>query len=270
MKPVEQPVRCASLNLAGLRDGWDQRREAAIRGLSPLGLDLICFQEATVRGHGAIYRQAFELGSALGLPYGAFAPYGNAIEVMSDERGGLAIASRWPIRYSENLRLPEGSSEATDNRVALVATVMAPGGDLDVVTVHLSWRESEAEMRLVQLGIVLDYMGHAGMCQPGARTLLAGDFNAVEREPVVELARERLVDAYRDRNPTDPGHTWVKTNPLTGDWPQPDRRLDYMFIPPGAHVDEARIVLDQPAYASDHFGLFAAIAFPQAASAKAA
>lgn len=268
LDPLEPAIRCVTFNVAGMRDDWLERRfDVAVRGLAPLTPDIVCLQEATVRGHGRVYRQASAVGDALGLPYGAFAPYGNAIEVMSHERGGVAMVSRWPIRYVENIRLPEGSFHATDNRVASIATVMAPGGDLTVVTVHLSWREEEEELRLVQLGIVMDYLAHAGLLAADARVLLCGDFNATDREPVVQLASESLVDSFRAFNPKAAGHTWVKANPLTGDWPMPDRRLDYIFSPPKARVEEVRVVLDRPdpIFASDHFGLFAAIELPQAA-----
>jgi endonuclease/exonuclease/phosphatase family metal-dependent hydrolase len=263
------PVRCVTLNLAGMRDDWlEQRFGVVVRGLAPLAPDIICFQEATVRGHGVVYRQAQALGDALGLAYGAFAPYGNAIEVMSHDRGGVALVSRWPLRYSENIRLPEGQSEATDNRVAMFVTVLAPGGDLHIATVHLSWRVEEAEMRLVQLGLVLDYLAHSGLVDERARLVLMGDFNATEREPVLQLARASLLDVFRQCHPEGPGFTWIKANPLTGQWPQPDRRLDYMFVPAGVRVDEAKVVLDRadPVFASDHFGLFAALRLPCTAS----
>lgn len=260
-------VRCVTLNLAGFKYDWFEAREqAVIAGLKRLEPDLVFFQEATVRSHSERYNQAARIGEAIGLNVSAFAPYGNPIEIMSHDRGGVALAARWPITYSENHRLPEGTMTATDNRVAVIARLETPWGPLHAVTTHLSWRPEEAEMRLVQGGILVDYLSHAGLCGPDAALIFGGDLNAEEREPVVQLLSERFQDCFRAVHPQDPGHTWNNVNPFTQMVVLPDRRLDYLFCPQGATVHAARVVLDtgEPTYASDHFGVMAEIEFPAA------
>jgi endonuclease/exonuclease/phosphatase family metal-dependent hydrolase len=261
-------IRVVTLNLWGL-NGWFEGRAAAVQeGLRALAPDIACFQEATIRSRdGEVYHQAVALGEALGLRTSAFAPYGNPAETMSPLQGGVAIISRWPIRVVENRRLPTGHA-AHDHRVAQIATLAAPGGDLRVVATHLSWRQEESEIRLVQAGVLLDYLARCRWCGPEGRLIFAGDLNATEDEPAIQLTSERLKDAFRAAHPTDPGYTWVRQNPLTRPVPPsaPDRRIDYIFCSREARVFSCRVVLDQPSptYPSDHFGVFAELDFPGA------
>jgi endonuclease/exonuclease/phosphatase family metal-dependent hydrolase len=258
-------VRVVTLNLWGL-NGWFEGRAAALEaGLRALAPDIVCFQEATIRSRdGEVYHPAAAIGEAVGLRVSAFSPYGNPAETMSPLQGGVAILSRWPIRVVENRRLPSGHA-ANDHRVALIATLAAPGGDLRVVTTHLSWRPEESEIRLVQAGVLLDYLSRCRWCGPAGRLILAGDLNATEDEPAIHLISERLKDAFRAAHPRDPGFTWVRQNPFARPIPPsvPDRRIDYLFCPRGARVASCRVVLDQPSpvYPSDHFGVFAELDF---------
>lgn len=257
-------VRVATLNLAGIGHAWfEGRSKAVVSGLQALRPDVVVFQETTMRTDGPTYDQARTVGAAIGLEMGVFAPYGNPIEIMSAEQGGVALASRWPIRHSQNRRLPEGTRHVTDNRVALIATLLAPWGDLTVATTHLSWRAEEAETRLVQMGMLLGDLRHAGRLAPRSPLVLAGDLNATEDEAAIQLATSSMIDCFRTLHPDEPGYTWVKSNPWAGKFPMPDRRLDYIFCTPGADTQEADVVLDQPdpVYPSDHYGVMAAIAF---------
>jgi endonuclease/exonuclease/phosphatase family metal-dependent hydrolase len=101
---------------------------------------------------------------------------------------------------------------------------------------------------------------------PVARALLVGDFNATEQEPAIHLANERLKDAFRAVRNDDPGYTWVRSNPMNGDWRNmPDRRLDYIFCPRDVKVLRAELLFngsDGAKYASDHFGLLADLECP--------
>ena len=259
-------MRCVTINLGGLgRDWFGRRSEALHNGLRPLAPDVICFQEAAIRSHEPVYNQAAAVGHALGLNFVAFSPYGNPIEVMSHEQGGVAVAARWPMAYVENRRLQEGMLDAPDNRVSLLVRLLAPWGDLHVVNTHLSWRPEEADIRLVQLGIVLDYLSHAGLCEPFTPLVFAGDLNAQEPEQAIGFAAKYLRDCFRTLHPEAPGHTWSRINPLAREFPAPDRRLDYIFVPRSAHIKVARVVLDEPApvFASDHFGVLAEVEFPE-------
>jgi len=254
-------VRVVTLNLKGLTQGWfAERGEAVVRGLRALAPDVVCFQETTVRYEQRLYDQAAVIGAVLGLPVVAFSPYGNPIEMMSHEHGGIALVSRWPIRAVHGRRLPSGQMPP-DARTALFATLMAPDGELHIATTHPSWRPDECELRLMQIGVLLDHLVRSGWCSPDARTIVAGDLNATEHEPGIRLLSDQLCDTFRARHPDAPGYTWTNENLLARENHAPDRRLDYIFCNRGATVLDARIALDRPdpVFPSDHSALFADI-----------
>jgi len=236
---------------------WREKREALVLdGLARLKPDVVCFQEATVRYEPVLYDQAQAIGEAIGLPFTVFSPYGNVVETMSREQGGIAVIGRWPIRLARHRRLPPGHGANTDARVALLVSFQAPSGNFDVVTTHLSWRPEELEVRLVQMGLVAGEFSRADWDKAGARAVLVGDFNAIEKEPAILLLSDCLTDAFRAFSPNDPGYTWVPENPYAGEWPFPPRRLDYIFCSRGTQILAAEVVLQAPPV-SDHFGLLA-------------
>lgn len=254
-------VRCVTLNLQGLGEAWfPQRANVVVKGLRKYQPDVVCLQECTVRYGGELYQQAAAIGEGLGLRTVAFSPYGNPIEVMSADQGGVAVIARWPIIAVRHRRLPIGHDHPPDSRVALFVTLQSPGGKFEVVTTHLSWAPKEAPLRIVQLGMVLNEFSLAGWTKPNSRAVLMGDFNATDDEPAIELACERLQDAYRACHPSAPGYTWLRKNPMNRGWKNmPDRRLDYIFCPKGVRIRRAEVILREPApiFASDHFALFA-------------
>src|ERR1700737_3471783 len=114
--------RIVTINVAGTKDDWfEKRRDLVVQGLATQKPDVVCLQETTLSRGYAVYDQARDIGEAIGLPYVAFAPYGNPIEVMSHEQGGVGIISRWPIRRVRNRRLPAAHENPPDSRVALFA-----------------------------------------------------------------------------------------------------------------------------------------------------
>ncbi len=250
-------VRCATINLRGIGERWfEERFQATLVGLKKHNLDLVCFQECTVHHEGEkIYDQAAEIGAGIGLPYSAFAPYGNPVEVMSRDQGGIGFASRWPIACIRNRRLCPGHDHIHDVRVAIVAKLLAEK-PLEIATTHLSWRPDEAEVRLMQMGMLLHELSS------DTPLLLLGDLNAVETEPAVEILKDReLKDAFRMLHPTEAGFTWNNENPLTAFYKLENRRIDYIFCGESANVHSCEVILDKPSpvYASDHFGVMADI-----------
>ncbi len=255
-------VRCVTLNLQGLENDWFKKRsQVVIAGLRRYRPDVVCFQESTIRYSDSIYNQAQAIGEAAGLPTVAFSPYGNPIEIMSPNQGGIAVISRWPIQAIRNRRLPTAHDTPPDARVALLVTLQMRNGTLDVVNIHLSWHPEEGPLRLTQLGMVIDEFSRNDWTDPNHRAVLLGDFNATDQEPAIHLANERLKDAFRALHPQDPGYTWVSRNPLNnGPKNMPDRRLDYIFCPRDVKVRRAEVVFNSTeggSYASDHFGLLA-------------
>lgn len=254
-------IRCATLNLQGFEHDWFETRiKVVVEGLRKVRPDVVCLQECTLRYGTDIYNQALEIAKGIGLKAVAFTPYGNPIEVMTPNQGGIAIISRWPMLAVRHRPLPIGHDRPPDARVALQVRLQAPDDTVDIVTTHLSYMLSESPLRTAQLGMVLDEFSAADWLNPKSRALLMGDLNAAEDEPAIELARERLQDVYRAAHANGFGYTWVRSNPFNKPWQNmPDRRLDYIFCPKGVTVKRAEIILDQPApiFASDHYGVFA-------------
>ncbi len=84
-------VRIMTLNLAGLEKDWFKgRAERLCAGLTPLGPDILCLQEAAIRGGPDFHHQISLIGDWLGLDIQVFVPYGNPQELHSTEQGGIA------------------------------------------------------------------------------------------------------------------------------------------------------------------------------------
>jgi endonuclease/exonuclease/phosphatase family metal-dependent hydrolase len=265
-------ARIITINLAGTKDDWfGKRRDLMVEGLAAYKPDIICAQETTLVRGSVVYDQARDVGEAIGLPVTAFAPYGNSIEIMSSEQGGVAIMSRWPMIRVRNRRLPAAHENPPDARVALFATFQAPEGEIKVVTTHLSWEPDSTQMRMIQMGLILNDLFQNQPVDPNTQLVLTGDLNAVETEPVIALVNECLRDSFRHQNPIDKGFTWSTRNPLTGRYPIADRRLDYIFCPSGAEISKAEVILNDEklGFASDHFGVLADIEWREAKKAAA-
>lgn len=249
--------RIATINLAGVSDGWfEGRREALVDQLADLQLDAVCLQEVASRGSPYPYDQVADLSARLALPFACFAPYGNPDEIRSRERGGVALLARWPFRWVEALQLPPGPVPP-DARVAALGTLAHPAGLIHVLGTHLSWLLDAHQAREAQLRHALERVRDLGWDRPGARFVFAGDLNGVEGDPALRLLSERLVDAYRAAHPTAQGLTWTHANPLVW-YDSPDRRVDYLFTDPGATVQAAEVTLNRlDAPASDHYAVFA-------------
>ncbi|WP_373044786.1 endonuclease/exonuclease/phosphatase family protein [Vulgatibacter sp.] len=269
-------IRLVTFNLQGLAAGWFEGREqAVIEGLRRLDPDVVLLQEASIRyGSGVdneprVYNQARAVGDGIGHHFCAFAPYGNPIETMSPQQGGLATVSRLPIVSVRSRRLPSGHRH--DGRVALLCSVQTSFGEIELVNTHLSWRPEETETRLVQLGLVLEEVAPAPWRDGTPRAVLAGDLNAEEGEAAIALARQRLRDAWRTLHPAGPGTTWATWNGLNRHPEMGDRRLDYVFCPPEVEVRRCEVVLDEadPHWPSDHFGVLAELEWSPGADAAA-
>lgn len=255
-------VRIMTLNLAGLEKAWfDGRAERLCAGLTPLEPDVLCLQEAGIRGGADFHHQCQLIGEWLGLDVQVFLPYGNPEELTSNEQGGIALLTRWPLLAVEERRLPPGLFPP-DNRNALMATIAHPTGAIHVANTHLSWRPEEADVRKSQVIALLDRAQDEGWLRLGERFILLGDLNATEDEACIDLLERHMIDAYRHHHPGDGGHTWDNQNPYAGGYPSPSRRLDYIFVNRSGRVVASGRALHTPAWvASDHYAVWADVAW---------
>lgn len=208
------------------------RTAAALRAL---GADVIALQEVD----GGVERsgRADEprvLGERLGLghAFGAFFPYQGG-------EYGLAILSRFPIRRSEALRLPDGN----EPRVALLAELELPSGrHVQVVNVHFDWVASDT-FRYAQVEALAAVLDTASL-----PAILLGDFNDEPGSRTLGRWRSRFEAAEK---PAGDRFTFSST--------EPSKEIDHILLgPPGAwQAATARVVPDP--MTSDHRAVVATV-----------
>lgn len=177
---------------------WARRRGLLVEVLRAAGPDVVGLQEALDEPP-----MAAELASVLGW--------------RSVSAGGLAVLSPHPIVASRYLPLPS-PPEAQMQQGALLAEVAAPGGALELVSLHVTPRDETA--RLAALAELLRVLG-------GRRPVVVGDFNAASDGPTLRLMAEAgWRDGWAELHPSDAGPTMPSHAPVA--------RIDYVLLPPGA------------------------------------
>jgi endonuclease/exonuclease/phosphatase family metal-dependent hydrolase len=200
-----------------------------------LGADVVALQEvdSAVKRSGAIDEPA-ALGAQLGMQsaFGRFMAYqGGAY--------GMAILSRFPIRRSHALRLPDGN----EPRVALMAEIELPShARVLVVNVHFDWVANDS-FRVAQveaLGAVLDTVS--------LPTILLGDFNDVPGTRTLTRWQARFRSAAK---PADDQFTFPSTAPT--------KEIDHILLAPASAWSraQARVISDR--VTSDHRAVVAPV-----------
>lgn len=219
----------------GMDDRVDITRAAAVlRALTP---DVVGLQEVDVgvERSGRI-DEAAELGRLVGMhhSFGAFFDYQGG-------RYGMAILSRFPIRRSESVRLPDGN----EPRVALAVEVEHPTiGPLMVVNVHFDW-VADDNFRFAQATRLTTFLD--SLTVP---FILLGDFNDTPGSRTLELFHGR---AFEARKPSNDRFTFSSTNP--------EREIDFVFAAPARSwtATEVRVVAER--VASDHRAVVAVLRY---------
>lgn len=199
-----------------------ERIAGVIRRLNP---DVVALQEVdhTCERSGKI-DEAAELAKRTGLIHHAF---GSFFDYQGGEYG-MAILSRYPIRDSHNLRLPDGA----EPRTSLVATIDAPIR-FRVADVHFYRTEQE---RLAQANRLLEYLNANDVELP---TVIAGDFNSRPKSAVLELFREWAIPPKGDDNLTIPSDG-------------PRSEIDFLMYRPATSFQTERVEVVHEPIASDH------------------
>jgi endonuclease/exonuclease/phosphatase family metal-dependent hydrolase len=158
---------------------------------------------------------------------------------------GVAVLSRYPILETKVVSLPVNQSPP---RWALLATLDAPGGELQTVTTHF---QTDVPADDEQLGEAQTILGEL-FTDGHERAVVLGDFNV---QPTQDPAYDRL-----KRDLTD---AWTAAgNPETGGggtWPahDPRQRIDYVWLEGDWTVSRCERVGD--AAVSDHLGVLATV-----------
>lgn len=227
--------------------------------------DIVALQEVSV-SHLPRMRATFE---RLGLP--------SIVHTLHDERRsfpfGLLIASRWPLERID----PPGLTIPFPER-ALCARVAAPGGGVEVMTVHVPPGKMKVDGRPNPEAKIGTFEGLTTYYRNPAQhpQILCGDFNTPKdegedgtatffgsrRQAGVEQAFHHVVtceslrDAFRTRRGfrVRASSWWNKANRKKS----PPRRFDHVFTSPSLHPVEAQYAPGErvwPAGVSDHLPL---------------
>ncbi len=147
----------------GAPPGRSYRRRELLNSVRDLDVDLLALQEVDLHaGRTRFANQARVIAGATGMsahfararPEGRFGQY------------GVALLTRFPVLAQRVVSLP---AQGFERRVALLATVVSPVGEVLVCATHLQHHQSNAE---VQLEYVLRLLGRFDGPQ-----LLVGDLN---------------------------------------------------------------------------------------------
>jgi endonuclease/exonuclease/phosphatase family metal-dependent hydrolase len=229
---IDTAVRVLTWNLWWRFGPWQPRQPAILETLRRVDADIVCLQEVWETRDGV--SQAGMLAGELGYVPAYAAGLGLDL---APESVGNAILSRWPILNVEARALPAPPG-LDELRVVLRAEVDGPRGPLEVFSTHLNWRMDQSHVRQMQVRALCEFIAET----KERRTyppILCGDFNAdPESEEIrlltgmVEPPVPKLVflDAWRVAGDLGPGYTWSHANPFTILDPEPERRLDYIFV----------------------------------------
>lgn len=223
----KQRVRILSYNIKHGRgnDGVVdlERTASVIRRLNP---DIVALQEVDMNAErsGSVDEPS-ELSRLTGLQHHAFGPF---FEFQGGEYG-MAILSRFPIRASKNLRLPDGA----EPRTSLVADVeLAPGETLTIADVHFYRSEPE---RLAQATKLLNHLKNSA-----GEVVVAGDFNSQPGSAVLKLFESdwKIPDKGKDA--------------FTFSSDQPDREIDFAMVRMNSKWSVQSIDVIEEPLVSDH------------------
>ena len=261
-------VTIMGLNIWNYNEPWATRRELIAQAIQRADVELVALQEVRYdNSYGEDCRhQAAQILTRLPGYEMIWQPAMRYPSPKADQGlvqwEGLAILSRLPIVDRRHIWLSRDREDVRDNhqRIVLGARVITTSGPFWFFTTHLSLSARGRERTIVE---VYRFARDTAGQEPFAIT---GDFNALPSDPPIRflLGEETLegrsgdwADAWMCRHPTGPGYT-------NSPW-EPNKRIDYVFLPRAEMVREIEIVGDQSdsdgIYPSDHLGLRAELAW---------
>lgn len=206
--------------------------------IKDLDADVCVMQEVYGKGEGKLFTgQAQQIAELLGF-YHYFAP---AIDIKGSGPYGNAIVSRYPITFSETVKVPSAPriyKGYYEDRCLLKAIVKAPEGDICILGCHFGLMPNEAELcaKVVCDNIPTDLP-----------TVFMGDLNLTPDSELLDPVRSRLID-------TD---TFYKgESNLTFPSDKPEIKIDYIFVSENIKVEDVQI---PRLIAADHLPVTAVI-----------
>eukprot|EP00698_Gefionella_okellyi_P000618 TRINITY_DN10553_c0_g1_i1.p1 TRINITY_DN10553_c0_g1~~TRINITY_DN10553_c0_g1_i1.p1 ORF type:complete len:275 (-),score=31.33 TRINITY_DN10553_c0_g1_i1:790-1614(-) len=179
-------VTVATFNVHSWRTkGYEGSVEQCLSVLQPLQADIIGLQEAVAYDKpGDIQRVSREL--SMEYVFGESGEMGKTF--------GNAILSRYPILFSQNIRISEDTTMWQTPRACLYAKVDHPHGIIHAFCSHLEVKDEK--IRLCQVGVLLDFM-HEHVPQLAEPIVLMTDMNTVRLSDYDEVQLSELNLARR-------------------------------------------------------------------------
>ncbi|MET0145660.1 MAG: endonuclease/exonuclease/phosphatase family protein [Ilumatobacteraceae bacterium] len=236
-------VRVVTWNVQGSA-GLDVSRVAAVVAAS--GADLVALQEVQ-------RRQAAALAGALSMSSTTWVFKHWPVVTRAE---GLAVLTGHRIVASSSFVLRRRPFWDWRRRVGLHAIVDLGGHAVGVVDVHLSPHD-EIVRRADEARVSA---AHAG-----DRSFVVGDFNDVpDRGAHAALIAAGWVDCWRDANAAGTDDGWTNWTGGSRVGRPPSQRLDYIFAPPGSHVEACAVLAGADRYddfagLSDHLPVAATV-----------
>lgn len=234
--PEKFTLRAASYNIRH-GQGMDAKLllERTARAISELDASIVALQEVdmNVDRSGSVNEMRL-LGKSLGMhaAFGSFMRYG-------DGKYGLGILSQYPFQNVETLSLSTGN----EPRVALLATVILPGGKtVTVVCLHFDWVREDG-FRYQQATEVVESL--KSISTP---IVVLGDFNDQPDSRTLSLFRESFIEADK---PEDDRFTWPASKPSS--------EIDFIFFDKQSGWDCGNVKVVDEAIASDHRPIIATL-----------
>jgi len=196
----------------------DARLQLIATEMQRLDADVIFLQEVPWRlGHK---NTAETLAQALGFNYLYLRANGNKSLITFEE--GEAILSRFPLSDVVFTEL-EPQVDLFQNRVVLDATADTPWGEVRLFGTHLTHNNPQVNQGQVEALRQFVEANTSGF------TVVAGDFNAWEDTPQMEVLANAWTDTYRQAHPGDAGLTCC-IDDLTDPDEALEMRIDYIFL----------------------------------------
>jgi endonuclease/exonuclease/phosphatase family metal-dependent hydrolase len=225
-------MRILTWNLWWRFGPWEARQPAILETLRRVDADVVCLQEVWETRSGE--SQAKAIADALGYRHVYAAGLGLDL---AEESMGNAVLSRWPITGARAIALPAPPG-LDELRGVLRGDIDGPRGPFEVFCTHLNWRLDQSHVRQQQIAAVCQFIAETRE-QRDYPAILCGDFNAEPDSAEIRLLTgdaavptPKLVffDAWRVAGDGGPGWTWSRLNPFTAADPEPDRRIDFVFV----------------------------------------
>ncbi len=237
-----------------IRIGIQQGVEAIARVINQANPDIVALQEVGKNwNYGPPVGDTMAKLSALtALPYYAFAPALNLpgegvcdspdnqnapLNTQLDAQYGHGLLSRWPITST---RIQPLTCIADEQRTMMTTTVETNQGRLQILSTHLSHRDSDRPTHALELLKAAQKLQDTG--QPA---IILGDLNEHSDTPWIQNLQKAWSDADQAQNR------------LTFPADKPRLRLDYMFALNATWQNDVTVIDEQTA--SDHRPVLASL-----------